>query len=76
MVEKSEYRSHGAQAIGMLTSQMESTDYARFVKWLFNFSQHSKVKCLTGRLFISERNVLQTLHTDVCSFKMFVILYI
>lgn len=62
MVEKSEYRSHGAQAVGMLTSQMESTDYARFVKWLFNFSQHSKVKCLT------ERNVLQTLHTDVCSF--------
>ncbi|XP_061601386.1 condensin-2 complex subunit D3 [Cololabis saira] len=43
MVEKSEYRHHGAQAVGMLTSHMESTDYARFIKWLFNFSRHSKM---------------------------------
>ncbi|XP_035518951.1 condensin-2 complex subunit D3 [Morone saxatilis] len=48
MVEKSEYRSHGAQAVGMLTSQMTSTDYARFIKWLFNFSRNSKMVC---RLF-------------------------
>uniref|UniRef100_A0A8C4HSL5 Condensin complex subunit 1 C-terminal domain-containing protein n=1 Tax=Dicentrarchus labrax TaxID=13489 RepID=A0A8C4HSL5_DICLA len=48
MVEKSEYRSHGAQAVGMLTSQMASTDYARFIKWLFNFSRNSKMVC---RLF-------------------------
>uniref|UniRef100_A0A8C2WX32 Non-SMC condensin II complex, subunit D3 n=1 Tax=Cyclopterus lumpus TaxID=8103 RepID=A0A8C2WX32_CYCLU len=48
MVEKSEFRSHGAQAVGMLTSQMESTDYARFIKWLFNFSRSSKMVC---RLF-------------------------
>uniref|UniRef100_A0A8C4HUN4 Condensin complex subunit 1 C-terminal domain-containing protein n=1 Tax=Dicentrarchus labrax TaxID=13489 RepID=A0A8C4HUN4_DICLA len=45
---KSEYRSHGAQAVGMLTSQMASTDYARFIKWLFNFSRNSKMVC---RLF-------------------------
>ncbi|MEQ2316573.1 hypothetical protein AMECASPLE_033851, partial [Ameca splendens] len=42
MVEKSEYRNHGAQAVGMLTSHMASTDYAHFIKWLFNFSGHSK----------------------------------
>ncbi|KAF7667854.1 hypothetical protein LDENG_00040740 [Lucifuga dentata] len=48
MVEKSEYRTHGAQAVGMLTSQMASTDYACFIKWLFNWSRHSKMVC---RLF-------------------------
>ncbi|XP_062286238.1 condensin-2 complex subunit D3 isoform X2 [Scomber scombrus] len=48
MVEKSEFRTHGAQAVGMLTSQMASTDYACFVKWLLNFSRHSKMVC---RLF-------------------------
>ncbi|KAI3363176.1 hypothetical protein L3Q82_011545, partial [Scortum barcoo] len=48
MVEKSEFRSHGAQAVGMLTSQMADTDYACFIKWLFNFSRHSK---MVHRLF-------------------------
>ncbi|KAM4600057.1 condensin-2 complex subunit D3 [Fundulus diaphanus] len=48
MVEKSEYRHHGAQAVGMLTSQMASMDYAHFIKWLFNFSSHSK---MVHRLF-------------------------
>ncbi|XP_030581686.1 condensin-2 complex subunit D3 isoform X2 [Archocentrus centrarchus] len=48
MVEKSEFRSHGAQAVGMLTSQMASTDYAYFIKWLSNFSRHSK---MVHRLF-------------------------
>ncbi|KAL7383049.1 hypothetical protein ABVT39_003969 [Epinephelus coioides] len=48
MVEKSEFRSHGAQAVGILTSQMESTDYACFIKWLLNFSRHTKMVC---RLF-------------------------
>uniref|UniRef100_A0A3Q2DUI6 Non-SMC condensin II complex, subunit D3 n=1 Tax=Cyprinodon variegatus TaxID=28743 RepID=A0A3Q2DUI6_CYPVA len=48
MVEKSEYRSHGAQAVGMLTSQMVSVDYACFIKWLFSFSSHSK---MVHRLF-------------------------
>uniref|UniRef100_A0A4W6DN91 Non-SMC condensin II complex, subunit D3 n=1 Tax=Lates calcarifer TaxID=8187 RepID=A0A4W6DN91_LATCA len=48
MVEKSEFRSHGAQAVGMLISQITSTDYACFVKWLFKLSRHSKMVC---RLF-------------------------
>ncbi|XP_070772267.1 condensin-2 complex subunit D3 [Enoplosus armatus] len=48
MVEKSEFRSHGAQAVGMLTSQMASSDYAYFIKWLFNFSRHTK---MVHRLF-------------------------
>ncbi|XP_054885394.1 condensin-2 complex subunit D3 isoform X2 [Poeciliopsis prolifica] len=48
MVEKSEYRNHGAQAVGMLTSQMSGTDYARFIKWLFIFSGQSK---MVHRLF-------------------------
>ncbi|XP_024149967.2 condensin-2 complex subunit D3 [Oryzias melastigma] len=43
IVEKSEYRSHGAQAVGMLTSQMENADYSRFIRWLFNFSRQPKV---------------------------------
>lgn len=43
MVEKSEFRMHGAQAVGMLASQMKSKDYAYFVKWLSNFSRSTKV---------------------------------
>uniref|UniRef100_A0A4W6DQM3 Non-SMC condensin II complex, subunit D3 n=1 Tax=Lates calcarifer TaxID=8187 RepID=A0A4W6DQM3_LATCA len=46
--QKSEFRSHGAQAVGMLISQITSTDYACFVKWLFKLSRHSKMVC---RLF-------------------------
>uniref|UniRef100_A0A3Q3WCI5 Condensin-2 complex subunit D3 n=1 Tax=Mola mola TaxID=94237 RepID=A0A3Q3WCI5_MOLML len=48
MVEKNEFRSHGAQAVGMLTSQMESEDYAGFIKWLSKFSRSSK---MVHRLF-------------------------
>ncbi|KAE8280284.1 Condensin-2 complex subunit D3 Non-SMC condensin II complex subunit D3 [Larimichthys crocea] len=48
MVEKSEFRSHGAQTVGLLTSQMASKDYACFIKWLSNFSIHSK---MVSRLF-------------------------
>lgn len=48
MVEKSEFRSHGARAVGMLTEDMCSTGYACFIQWLSNFSQHSK---MVGRLF-------------------------
>uniref|UniRef100_A0A3B5M4J8 Condensin complex subunit 1 C-terminal domain-containing protein n=1 Tax=Xiphophorus couchianus TaxID=32473 RepID=A0A3B5M4J8_9TELE len=42
------YRNHGAQAVGMLTSQMAGMDYAGFIKWLFIFSGHSK---MVHRLF-------------------------
>nr|XP_054605922.1 condensin-2 complex subunit D3 isoform X1 [Nothobranchius furzeri] len=48
MVEKAEFRSNGAQAVGMLTSEMSSTDYARFVKWLSTCSRATK---MVHRLF-------------------------
>ncbi|KAM9848224.1 condensin-2 complex subunit D3 [Aulostomus maculatus] len=48
MVEKNEFRTHGAQAVGTLISHMANTDYACFIKWLFKFSRHSKMVC---RLF-------------------------
>ncbi|XP_051936974.1 condensin-2 complex subunit D3 [Hippocampus zosterae] len=48
IVEKCEFRNHGAQAVGMLTSEMPSTDYAHFMKWLSSFSRHSK---MVSRLF-------------------------
>uniref|UniRef100_A0A3Q2X804 Non-SMC condensin II complex, subunit D3 n=1 Tax=Hippocampus comes TaxID=109280 RepID=A0A3Q2X804_HIPCM len=48
IVEKFEFRNHGAQAVGMLTSEMPSTDYAHFIKWLSSFSRHSK---MVSRLF-------------------------
>ncbi|XP_077350803.1 condensin-2 complex subunit D3 isoform X2 [Festucalex cinctus] len=43
MVEKCEFRNHGAQAVGMLISEMSTTDYALFIKWLYNFSRQSKM---------------------------------
>ena len=43
MVEKMEYRSHGAQAVSQLLDRMPCSDYASFIKWLFAFSTHSKV---------------------------------
>ncbi|KAM4603913.1 condensin-2 complex subunit D3 [Polymixia lowei] len=43
MVEKSEYRSQGSQAVGMLLSRMPCADYAAFIRWLFDYSRHSKM---------------------------------
>ncbi|XP_061692445.1 condensin-2 complex subunit D3 isoform X2 [Syngnathoides biaculeatus] len=48
IVEKCEFRYHGAQAVGILTSEMSNTDYAHFIRWLHNFSRHSK---MVSRLF-------------------------
>ncbi|CAN9500131.1 unnamed protein product [Ophioblennius macclurei] len=48
MVEKSEFRNRGAQAVGVLTSRMTNTDYSLFIKWLFTFSKHAK---MVHRLF-------------------------
>lgn len=62
MVEKSEFRSHGAQAVGMLISEMTSTDYACFIKWLFNFSRHTKVRRPGGHIFNYFKNICQMLH--------------
>lgn len=46
MVERNEYRNHGAQAVGMLTAQMENKDYATFVRWLAKLSRSVKVTLL------------------------------
>ncbi|XP_062309171.1 condensin-2 complex subunit D3 isoform X2 [Osmerus eperlanus] len=43
MVEKTDYRSHGAQAVSQLLDKMPGSDYASFIKWLFGYSTHSKV---------------------------------
>ncbi|XP_017580409.1 condensin-2 complex subunit D3 [Pygocentrus nattereri] len=43
MVEKAEYRASGAQAVGKLMTKMPSQDYAVFVKWLYNYSQNTRV---------------------------------
>ncbi|KAM3865358.1 condensin-2 complex subunit D3 [Diretmus argenteus] len=43
MVEKNEYRMHGAQSVGMLVSQLPCADYASFIKWLSGYSRHTKM---------------------------------
>jgi len=47
MVEKSEYRASGAQAVGKLMAKMPCQDYAAIVKWLYNYSQNNKVNSVT-----------------------------
>lgn len=68
MVERSEYRHHGAQAVGMLTAHMENKDYASFVRWLAKLSRSTKVpialplvvifhgKRKSGWIFLQQRN--------------------
>ncbi|XP_067259126.1 condensin-2 complex subunit D3 [Chanodichthys erythropterus] len=43
MVEKSEYRASGAQAVGKLMAKMPCQDYAAIVKWVYNYSRNNKV---------------------------------
>ncbi|XP_065110750.1 condensin-2 complex subunit D3 isoform X2 [Paramisgurnus dabryanus] len=43
MVEKSEYRTSGAQAVGKLMAKMPCQDYAALVKWIHNYSRNNKV---------------------------------
>lgn len=43
MVEKSEYRASGAQAVGKLMAKMPCQDYAAIVKWLYSYSRNNKV---------------------------------
>ncbi|XP_067085032.1 condensin-2 complex subunit D3 [Osmerus mordax] len=43
MVEKTDCRSHGAQAVSQLLDKMPGSDYASFIKWLFAYSTNSKV---------------------------------
>uniref|UniRef100_A0AAY4AAL4 Condensin complex subunit 1 C-terminal domain-containing protein n=1 Tax=Denticeps clupeoides TaxID=299321 RepID=A0AAY4AAL4_9TELE len=43
MVEKTEYRTHGAQAVSRLLAKVPNTEYATFIKWLFAYSIKTKV---------------------------------
>ncbi|XP_043098978.1 condensin-2 complex subunit D3 [Puntigrus tetrazona] len=43
MVEKSDYRASGAQAVGKLMAKMSCQDYAAIVKWLYSYSRNKKV---------------------------------
>ncbi|KAJ3614271.1 hypothetical protein NHX12_017845 [Muraenolepis orangiensis] len=43
MVEKCEFRCHGAQAVGALVSLLPNNDYASFIMWLSDYSRQSKV---------------------------------
>ncbi|KAG7256052.1 hypothetical protein CRUP_007975, partial [Coryphaenoides rupestris] len=43
MVEKSEFRCHGSQAVGVLVSLLPDDDYASYVRWLSGYSRHSKM---------------------------------
>uniref|UniRef100_A0A6Q2WXM1 Condensin complex subunit 1 C-terminal domain-containing protein n=1 Tax=Esox lucius TaxID=8010 RepID=A0A6Q2WXM1_ESOLU len=48
MVDKTDYRMHGAQAVARLLTKMPCAGYASFIKWLFDYSRHAKV---TYRMF-------------------------
>ncbi|TRY56494.1 hypothetical protein DNTS_008784 [Danionella cerebrum] len=75
MVDKSEYRASGAQAIGTLMAKVSCHDYAVIVKWLYNYSLNSKV---TFRMFAldvtmvllerSEREVDDTVGPELAVF--------
>uniref|UniRef100_A0A673XFC8 Condensin-2 complex subunit D3 n=1 Tax=Salmo trutta TaxID=8032 RepID=A0A673XFC8_SALTR len=39
MVDKTDYRTHGAQAVAKLLAKMPCGDYASFIKWLFDYSR-------------------------------------
>ncbi|KAK6317290.1 hypothetical protein J4Q44_G00126900 [Coregonus suidteri] len=43
MVDKTDYRTHGAQAVAKLLTKMPCADYMSFIKWLFDYSRQSKV---------------------------------
>ncbi|KAI7810837.1 condensin-2 complex subunit D3 isoform X1 [Triplophysa rosa] len=75
MVEKSEYRASGAQAVGKLMAKMPCQDYAALVKWLHNYSRNNKVAFRMFALDIAmalleqdERDVDDTVDPDMAVF--------
>lgn len=50
MVDKTDYRTRGAQAVAKLLAKMPCGDYASFIKWLFDYSRQSKVSAVTYEL--------------------------
>ncbi|XP_067297852.1 condensin-2 complex subunit D3 isoform X2 [Pseudorasbora parva] len=75
MVEKSEYRTSGAQAVGKLMAKMPCQDYAAIVRWLYKFSQNNKVAFRMFALDVamvllkqSERDVDDTVDPELAVF--------
>ncbi|KAI2668597.1 Condensin-2 complex subunit D3 [Labeo rohita] len=75
MVEKSEYRASGAQAVGKLIAKMPCQDYAAIVKWLYSYSRNNKVAFRMFALDVamvlleqSERDVDDTVDPELAVF--------
>uniref|UniRef100_A0A8C1CBU3 Condensin-2 complex subunit D3 n=1 Tax=Cyprinus carpio carpio TaxID=630221 RepID=A0A8C1CBU3_CYPCA len=75
MVEKSEYRASGAQAVGKLMANMPCQDYAAIVKWLYSYSRNNKVAFRMFALDVamvlleqSERDVDNTVDPELAVF--------
>uniref|UniRef100_A0A3B1JDT2 Condensin-2 complex subunit D3 n=1 Tax=Astyanax mexicanus TaxID=7994 RepID=A0A3B1JDT2_ASTMX len=72
MVEKSDYRASGSQAVGKLMAKMPCEEYATFIRWLHNYSQNNRV---AFRMFaldvtvvllgVDEREADESLITDL-----------
>ncbi|KAG7313918.1 hypothetical protein KOW79_022414 [Hemibagrus wyckioides] len=75
MVEKAEYRTSGAQAIGKLVTKMPCENYATFVKWLYNYSLNIRVAFRMFALDVAmvllaqeEREADETLEADLAGY--------
>ncbi|KAG9351510.1 hypothetical protein JZ751_022761 [Albula glossodonta] len=75
MVDKAEYRTHGAQAVAKLLAKMPCSEYASFIQWLYSYSTHSKVVYRMFALDIAmalveqpEREVEASLSAELASF--------
>ncbi|KAF4118849.1 condensin-2 complex subunit D3 [Onychostoma macrolepis] len=75
MVEKSEYRASGAQAVGKLMAKMPCQDFAAIVKWLYSYSRNNKVAFRMFALDVamvlleqSERDVDDTVDPELAVF--------
>uniref|UniRef100_A0A672SVU2 Condensin-2 complex subunit D3-like n=1 Tax=Sinocyclocheilus grahami TaxID=75366 RepID=A0A672SVU2_SINGR len=75
MVEKSEYRVSGAQAVGKLMAKMPCQDYAAIIKWLYSYSRNNKVAFRMFALDValvlleqSERDVDDTVDPELAVF--------
>uniref|UniRef100_A0A8C8LZN0 Condensin complex subunit 1 C-terminal domain-containing protein n=1 Tax=Oncorhynchus tshawytscha TaxID=74940 RepID=A0A8C8LZN0_ONCTS len=75
MVDKTDYRTRGAQAVAKLLAKMPCGDYASFIKWLFDYSRQSKVAYRMFALDVSmalleqpEREANENVDTELVSF--------
>uniref|UniRef100_A0A673XF30 Condensin-2 complex subunit D3 n=1 Tax=Salmo trutta TaxID=8032 RepID=A0A673XF30_SALTR len=75
MVDKTDYRTHGAQAVAKLLAKMPCGDYASFIKWLFDYSRQAKVAYRMFALDVSmalleqpEREANENLDAELVSF--------